>query len=47
LTCAKALEALEKIEAEKIQSFDSSRKDLLTWLKFHIQSQSSFFADAF
>lgn len=47
LTCAKALEALEKIEAEKIQSFDSSRKDLLTWLKFHIQSQSTFFADAF
>ncbi len=45
LTCAKALDELEKIEAEKMQVFDSSRRDLLNWLKSHIQSQSAFFAD--
>lgn len=47
LTCAKALEELEEIEAGKMQSFDSSRKDLLKWLKSHIQRQSTFFADTF
>ena len=47
LTCAKALGELEKIEAGAMQSFDASQKDLLAWLKSHIQRQSSFFADAF
>ena len=47
LTCAKALGELEKIDAEAIQSFDAGQKDLLRWLKCHIQRQSSFFADAF
>jgi len=47
LTCAKALAELEKIEAETTQSFDSGQKDLLKWLKAHIQSQSAFFDDAF
>nr|WP_320017269.1 exonuclease domain-containing protein [uncultured Desulfobacter sp.] len=47
LTCAKALDEIKKIEAEKMQSFDSSQKDLLKWLKSHIQSQSAFFADTF
>ena len=47
LTCAKALEEIEKIEAEKMQFFDSSQKDLLMWLKSHIQSQSTLFADTF
>ncbi|WP_020589180.1 exodeoxyribonuclease I [Desulfobacter curvatus] len=43
LTCAKALEELEKIEAETIQSFDSSQKGLLKWLRAHIQRQVSLF----
>ena len=47
LTCAKALEELGMIESEKMKSFDSSQKDLLKWLKSHIQSQSAFFADTF
>jgi len=47
LTCAKALDELEKIEAETTHSFDSVQKDLLKWLKAYIQRQSSFFADAF
>jgi exodeoxyribonuclease-1 len=47
LTCAKALEELEKIEAEKMQAFDSNQKDILKWLKSHIQSQSTLFADTF
>ncbi|NDY72026.1 exodeoxyribonuclease I [Desulfobacter hydrogenophilus] len=47
LTCAKALDELEKIETETMQSFDSGQKDLLKWLKVHIQGQLSFFADAF
>jgi len=46
LTCAKALEELRKIEAEAIQSFEPSQKDLLRWLKSYIQNQSAFFADA-
>ncbi|MGD9823209.1 exonuclease domain-containing protein [Desulfobacter sp.] len=46
-TCAKALAEIEKIEAEAIQSFDSSQKNLLKGLKSHIQRQSAFFADAF
>ncbi|MGD9687775.1 MAG: exonuclease domain-containing protein [Desulfobacter sp.] len=41
LTCAKALEELEKIETETMQTFDSSQKDLVKWLKSHIQSQSA------
>ncbi len=45
LTCARAFEEIEKIEAETIQSFDSSQKDLLTWLKSHIQNQSAFLLD--
>lgn len=47
LTCAKALDELEKIEIETMQSFDSGQKDLLRWIKVHIESQSAFFADAF
>nr|WP_321404104.1 exonuclease domain-containing protein [uncultured Desulfobacter sp.] len=47
LTCAKALGELEKIEAEVGQSFDPDQKDLLRWLKTHIQRQSVFFAEAF
>ncbi|HBT89152.1 exodeoxyribonuclease I [Desulfobacter sp.] len=41
LTCAKALEELEKIETETMPTFDSSHKDLVKWLKSHIQSQSA------
>jgi exodeoxyribonuclease-1 len=45
LTCAKALEEVETIEAEAVQSFDAEQKDLLKWLKTHIKRQSAFFAD--
>ncbi|MCG8549185.1 MAG: exodeoxyribonuclease I [Desulfobacterales bacterium] len=47
LTCAKALEEVKKIEKDGMQSTDSEQKDLLTWLKAHIQNQSVFFADPF
>jgi exodeoxyribonuclease-1 len=47
LTCAKALGELGAIEADAGLSFDSGQKDLLGWLKAHIQRQSAFFADAF
>lgn len=47
LTCAKALEEIEKIETETMHSFDSEQKWLLAWLKGYIQRQSVFFADAF
>jgi len=47
LTCSKALEEVETIEAEAVQSFDSDQKDLLRWLKIHIKRQSAFFADTF
>lgn len=45
LTCVKALEELEEIETETADAFDSEQKDLLAWLKTHIQRQSAFFAD--
>jgi len=47
LTCAKALGEIQEIEADVGLSFDSDQKDLLKWLKEHIQKQSAFFADTF
>ena len=47
LTCAKALGELEEIEVDAGLAFDSDQKDLLRWLKAHIQKQSAFFADTF
>lgn len=46
LTCAEALKEIERIEADVMQASDSGQKDLLKWLKDHIQNQSAFFADA-
>ena len=47
LTCTKALEDLEKIEAEIAQALDAEQVNILRWLKTHIERQSAFFADTF
>jgi exodeoxyribonuclease-1 len=47
LTCAKALNEIQKIESDVMSSSDFEQKDLLKWLKVHIQNQLAFFADSF
>ena len=47
LTCAEALEEIKMLEAGVMQSSDSGQKDLLRWLKVHIQHQSALFANSF
>lgn len=42
-TCARAFEELERLKPKAVQT---SQKDLLVWLKSHIEKQSLFLADA-